>query len=446
MRTHRPTGPRVVVLTAPLRARTHLSPLLWASVFICLLLAALLFSATELHAQVQGGLQPARSSTCELPIPSSVEVVSGSTQVRGSTFDASKIYWVCSGANLTVDRGNNNVYYVEPFGRLELSGGKSRVFLRANATLTISWGAQVSVVMDPTATLRNESITTEPERTDCAGLRFTYSSAPDNACAGVVRQPQPAEQPVPWPDTPPRDPLPTGNPNMGGRYQAMLVPVGPSARPITMPRSEFANARHYWVCSRGSLQLSGSNNVVFLEAGASLQLRGDNNLVYVKYGAHVQFAGGNDNLVLAEQGSDVPQGSWGGDQWNWGWGWYGPQGMRKREQLRNRTGGAPAPPVRTLPGRAPTPGTTPGIGQPGGNPSLRGNVDKDKPEDQKSDPVPGDYTEQQPTQPPRNWPPPQHPVGAIGPPYDMYMPARLRLEWLEYLEFDLRAVGYLRCR
>ena len=56
-----------------------------------------------------------------------------------------------------------------------------------------------------------------------------------------------------------------------------------------------------------------------------------------------------------------------------------------------------------------------------------------------------------PTEPPRQtWPPrpgqdqERLTVGAIGPPYDM--PARLRLEWLAYLEFDLRAAGFTRCR
>ncbi len=376
-----------------------------------------------LRAQAQGGLRPAEGA-CVLPIPAQAKVVSNGQNVDDTWSRESKTYWVCAGANLTVNRGEGNIYYVESLGRLHVSGGKHRVYLKANATLLMDWGAEVSVVRDPSASVKNESITSTPDIKDCAGLSFNYYDSPEGGCPGVIRRPPPPEptNPNPWPDpTWPADPPPAGS-----SYQAMLVPISPAARPITFARSEMANARHYWVCGNGRLQLSGSNNVIFLEPGAVLQLRGDNNLIYVRNGAHVQFAGGNENLVLAEQGSDVPQGQWGGSEWDWGLGWYGPRGMR-RSQMRNGPKGAPSQP----PGQGPT------------RQLGRGTLDKDKPvEDPPGNPGDPDY---RPADPPRPQNPTyQHPVGAIGPPYGR--PARLRLEWLEYLEFDYRAVGFAtRC-
>ena len=445
---HAPRG-RVGVRVAPLRAL----PLRRLFLLWLLTASALALAAGLLRAQPQGGLRPAAEAACMLPIPPQAVVVSSARNVDETWSREPKTYWVCAGASLTVNRGDGNIYYVESLGRLRLSGGKHRVFLKANASLIMDWGAEVSVVRDPSASVKDESITSEPEIKDCPGLSFNYFDSPEGGCPGVVRRPPPpppqprptpTERPVPWPDTPPADPLPTAPGDYTEGYLAMVVPISPAARAITFPRSELANARHYWVCANGRLQLSGSNNVVFLEPGATLQLRGDNNLVYVKYGAHVQFAGGNDNLVLAEQGSDVPQGNWGGDQWSWGGGWYGPQGLRKRDQLRGPAA-TRMPPVRTPAPRPQVPPGTPGA-------QLRGNMDKDKPEEQRpADPAPGDYQPPAPTEPPRQtWPPrpgqdqERLTVGAIGPPYDM--PARLRLEWLAYLEFDLRAAGFTRCR
>jgi hypothetical protein len=386
---------------------------------LALMLMVLLISSTA-AAQATNGLQPVNpSAPCVLPVPPEAQVVSTSRTLDATFTNKTGTYWICAGASMEVERGNNT-YFVESYGRLSVSGGKHRVYLKAGATLTMSWGAEVSVLKDPSAPIKNESITSKPEVTACPGLSFNYLDAPATGCPGTRREPPPPPQPV-FDTPPPADPAP-GDPFAGPQssYQAMLIPIGSSALVVGQPRRYNLSGRHLWVCGSSQLYLVGDNNVVFLEPGAELTFSGNNNLVYSRGGGKVRFTSGANNLVLAEQGSDVQQNNWGGNnRWDWGFGWYGPQGQRRS---MNRQGASP--------------NATPSSTQ---KAIARGTNDKQNPTDEQPPPP------TEPSNPLPTGPSYQPPVGAIGPPYGQA--PRLRLEWLEYLEFDYRSIPpAMRCR
>jgi hypothetical protein len=117
-------------------------------------------------------------------IPGSATVID--TDGPHSVFGAQ---WVCSGSTVTLSSGFINAF-IETNADVTVETNLGVFSVRANSSLTVS-GFNNNVYYDPTATVIDNG--TNTLLTECPGLAFDYSEAPDEGCDLTAGIPSPRE-------------------------------------------------------------------------------------------------------------------------------------------------------------------------------------------------------------------------------------------------------------
>jgi hypothetical protein len=260
--------------------------------------------------------------SCEITIPTEVEVIRKSPLVEKLAKD--KSYWICN-ESMVFFRAGNGTMFVESGSELNISHGNYTVYLRSQAKLNIGYQAKCTVYHERDAEIYVSGFQAQEFRSPCQAIVYDYSQAPTGLCPQVESvwkdiplTPDMPNQPLfPTDITHTQDtirienevvimPIDTTNPHQALENSHII----PSSTMIIHKENPIYAMRGlnqtYWLCEGAYQKQSGLVCIYYVEKEAYLELiEGSNNIIYLKAGAKLSLGIGKDNKVFYEEGATV---------------------------------------------------------------------------------------------------------------------------------------------